>query len=139
MFAGNINKYQFGFVPVGGCDKALYVVKSVCDYYIEHGSSIYLSALDISKAYDSVNHFGLFSGLIKARLPRTIVSLMICWYSKLSGVVKWRIYFSVPLDIQSGCRQGGPWSPWLFSLMINDLFEWLESSGNGCYFRGIYV
>ena len=58
---------------------------------------------ETSNAYDSVNHFGLFSCLIKARLPRSIVSLMIFWYSKLSGVVKWGIYFSVPLDIRSGC------------------------------------
>ena len=139
LHAENINKHRLGFVPGGGYDKALYVVKFICDYCIEHGSSIYLSALDISKAYDSVNHFGLFSCSIKARLPRTVVFLIFCWYSKLSGIVKWGIYFSVPLDIQSGCRQRGPWSPWLYNLMINDLFEWLESSGNGCYFRGVYV
>ena len=117
------------------------MVKSVCDCYIEHGSSIYLSALDISKAYDSVNYFGLFSCLIKAQLPRTAELLMICWFSKLSGVVKWGIYFSLPLDIhvQSGCRKRGPWSLWLLNLIINDLFGWLESSGNGCYFRCIYI
>ena len=43
----NINKHQFGFVPDGGCDEALCVVESVCDYYIEYGSSICLSARDI--------------------------------------------------------------------------------------------
>ena len=50
------------------------MVKPVCVYYIEHGCSICLSALDVTKAYDSVNHFGLHSCLVKARLPRTIVS-----------------------------------------------------------------
>ena len=99
LHAGNINKYQFGFVPGGGFDKALYEMKSVCDYYTEHGSLIYLSALNISKVNDSMNHFGLFSCLIKAWLLRTIVSVMICWYSKLSGVVKWGIYFSIPLNM----------------------------------------
>ena len=83
LHAGNISKHQFSFVSGDGCDKALYVVKSIYNYYTEHDSSNYLSALDIFKVHDSVNHFGLFSCLIKARLSRTNVSLMICWYSKL--------------------------------------------------------
>ena len=68
LHAGNINKHQFCFVPGDSCDKALCVVKSVCDYNIEYGSSTYLSALDTSNANDYVNHFGLFSCLIKELL-----------------------------------------------------------------------
>ena len=107
LHAENINKHHFGFVQGGGCDKPLCVVKSVCDYYIEYGSSIYLSALDISKAYDSVNNFGLFSYLIKARLPRTIVLLVICWYSKLSGCEMGNIFFVI-VKYTKWVSTGGP-------------------------------
>ena len=50
----DLHELQFGFAKNGGCEKTIFVVRSVCEYFSNHGSSIYLASLDISKAYDSI-------------------------------------------------------------------------------------
>ena len=50
------HELQFSFTTGGGCDKAVHVVRSVVKYFNEYGSTVYQSALDISKAYDRLNH-----------------------------------------------------------------------------------
>jgi hypothetical protein len=48
------------------CSNAIFVVRSAVYYLIERSSSIYDAALDTSEAYDSVQHYKLFSGLVRA-------------------------------------------------------------------------
>ena len=43
------HELQFGFTSCGDCEKAVHVVMSVIEYFNEFGSSVYLSALDITK------------------------------------------------------------------------------------------
>ena len=44
-------------------------LQSVVDFYTEHGSTVNLCLLDMSKAFDTVNHYGLYIQLIKKNLP----------------------------------------------------------------------
>ena len=60
---------QFGFKKRIGCNHALFVVKSVVEYFIAGGSVINLCALDMSKAFDKVNHYGLFIKLMSRCVP----------------------------------------------------------------------
>ena len=106
----HINDLQFGFTRGRGCSKAksiIFVVKSIVNYFNEHGNSIYLASLDISKAYDSVNHCQLFSVLMKAGIDRCTICFMKCWYGKLYDTIKWDGLLSTQFTIKSGVRQGG--------------------------------
>ena len=47
----DLHELKVGFVKNGWCEKAIFVVRSVCEYFLNHGRSIYLASLDISKAY----------------------------------------------------------------------------------------
>ena len=51
---------QFGFKKKTGCNSAIYTVKSVAEYYTNHGSTVNVCLLDMSKAFDKVNHYGLY-------------------------------------------------------------------------------
>ena len=44
---------------------AIYSMRCVVDYYVKFGSTVNMSALDISKAFDKMNHYGLFVKLMK--------------------------------------------------------------------------
>ena len=56
--------------------RRLFVLRSVVDCVTTNGSNVYLAALDISKAYDSINHFELFRQLIRIRMPKSIIVLL---------------------------------------------------------------
>ena len=48
---------QFGFKKEVGCRDAIYALQSVVEFYTEHASTVNLCLLDMSKAFDNVNHY----------------------------------------------------------------------------------
>ena len=52
--------YQFGFKRKLSTNHALYCLRETINYYVDHGSRVYCSFLDASKAFDRVVHSGLF-------------------------------------------------------------------------------
>ena len=57
---------QFGFKKNLGCNNAIFTVKSLCDY---RGSTVNVCCLDMSKAFDKVNHYSLFCKLMNRKTP----------------------------------------------------------------------
>lgn len=51
---------QFVFLEKNvGCTSAIFTVRSVIEYYNKRGSTVNLRMLDVSKAFDRVNHYGV--------------------------------------------------------------------------------
>ena len=71
------DELQFGFKSGLGCSEAIFTLRSTIDYFNANGSAVYVAALDISKAYDKVNHYKLFSSLISAGLPKWFIDLLV--------------------------------------------------------------
>src|SRR5271156_738805 len=86
----------------------------------------------MSKAFDRLNHEILFHKLLDAGLPKLYVRVLVDWYSKLSICVRWDNITSAPRRIESGVRQGGILSPYLYALYVNDVLLVLEKSKLGC-------
>jgi hypothetical protein len=114
-----VDELQLGFKKNHGCNDAIFAVKTTVNYFTERGSCVYAAALDLSKAFDSVNHFKLFSSLLNAGLPVGIISVICNWYSKMFAAVRWGNAFSDSFHVGSGVRQGGTLSPSLFNTFIN--------------------
>ena len=92
-----------------------------------------MASLDVSKAFDRVNHFALFVKLIGLGIPLYILNVLINWHCKLLGCVRWLGALSGVFAVKSGVRQGGILSPWLFNVYVNGLISRLRNSGVGCY------
>ena len=60
---------QFGFKKFCGCSHAIYTFRQTVEYFTERGNTVNLCALDLSKAFDKVNHFGLFNKLMNRDVP----------------------------------------------------------------------
>jgi hypothetical protein len=130
---------QFGFKKNLGCNNAIFALRQSIEYFNARGSNVYMASLDASKAFDRVNHFKLFSTLIKKGLPKIVVKIIVNWYSKLFVVIRWNDYDSTPLTVLSGVRQGGILSPILFNMYVDCIITALRKSDYGCHLRYLYV
>ena len=102
-----------------GCTDAIFLCWTTIDHFIQRGSNLYAAAIDVSKAFDKVNHYKLFVSLIKAGIPICFVQLLANWYSKLFVAVKWNGSLSSWFSVSSGVRQGSVLSPALFTVFVN--------------------
>ena len=64
-----------------GCRDAVYTFRCVVDYYVSCGSTVNVEALDLSKAFDKMNHHGLFIKLMERRIPDNLLRLLENWFS----------------------------------------------------------
>jgi hypothetical protein len=88
------------------------------NHFISNGNAVFfLATLDISKAFDRVNHPKFLKSLLKAGVPICIVHTVSNWYSQLSAVVRWNSTTSAPFIVNSGVRQGSILSPSILFLL----------------------
>jgi len=130
---------QFGFKKVVGCSHAIYIVRAVVSHYVANGSTVNLCALDVSKAFDKMNHHGLFTKLMNRGLPIEVLSVLEDWFSKCFTCVRWNNAYSDMFKLNCGVRQGGVLSPYLFSVYVDDIIEQIVKESIGCVFRSIVV
>lgn len=130
---------QFGFKRGVGCRDALSLFSSTVQYFTNNGSTVSVAALDMSKAFDRVNHYALFLKLMKRGVPICVIKLLSDWYGKVFACVKWGACLSKLVQLATGVRQGGVLSPVLFTIYVNDIISRLEDSRYGCRVDGRYV
>ena len=80
---------QYGFNTGTGRTDAIFRLKTTVQHFVNKGSSVFLVSLDMSKAFDKVNHYKLFSALLTAGIPVAIIDVLCDWYSKLHSAVRW--------------------------------------------------
>jgi hypothetical protein len=124
---------QFGFKKGLSCSHAVYAARKAVDYYISGGSTVNLCALDLSKAFDKLSHSGLFIKLMNRNLPISLLNVLENWFSISFTCVKWGSIFSSFFLLNSGVRQGGVLSPYLFALYVDDIVKKIRDSSVGCH------
>jgi len=117
---------QFGFKKKLSCGHAIFSVRSTIDYFVKRGSTVNICAMDLSKAFDKINHYCCFLRLLERRIPLCFILLLECWYSKTFVYVRWCDSLSVKVKQNAGVRQGGILSPALFAVYVH-----------GCYFKEV--
>lgn len=130
---------QFGFKKQHGCSHAIYTLRCVVDSYLASGSTVNICALDISKAFDKMNHRGLFIKLMDRGLPNKLLALLENWFNIGVTCVKWCNVYSAFFELSCGIRQGGVLSPYLFAVFIDSVAQRVRASGTGCYVKFICV
>ena len=107
-------------------------MRSVINHYVSNGSTVNLCALDVSKAFDKMNHHGLFIKLMNRLVPLTLLSVLEDWFSHCYTYVKWLGSVSFSFTLSSGIRQGGVLWPYLFVVYIDDLIIDIVKKSFGC-------
>jgi len=138
--AGEVaDDYQFGFKKHHSTTLCTQVLKQTVKYYTTRGSHVFSCFIDFKKAFDTVDYWHLFTKLIDAGMPRTIVELLSYWYCNQTMCVKWQNGLSDAFYIKNGVRQGSLLSPFLFRFYVRDLIKMTVSSRIGCNIGGTFI
>ena len=113
---------QFGFKKGLSCAHAIYSVRNIVERFNAGGSTANICAIDLSKAFDRVNHHALLIKLMKRHVPLVLLEILEFWFSNCWSCVKWGDILSPLFKIEFGVRQGSVLSPFLFALYVNDIF-----------------
>jgi Reverse transcriptase (RNA-dependent DNA polymerase) len=124
---------QFGFKKNLSCKHAIYTVRSVVETFVGNRSTVNMCTLDLSKAFDRVNHFALFIKLMERHLPNTLLSILESWFALSTSCVRWNSRVSRVFTLQAGVRQGGVLSPLLFAIYIDDMVDKITNENIGCF------
>jgi len=141
-YIGTINSCtpnQFGFKKGFSCSHDIYSVRKVVEHYVNGGSTVNVCLLDLSKAYDKMNHFGLYIKLMNRSIPVQVLSVLEHWFALCLSCVKWGSVMSYFYVLKTVVRQGGVLSPFLFSVFIDDLVKLVNKDNIGCkYWSKLY-
>lgn len=109
---------SYGYRPKRSAQQAIRKVKA----YAEEGYS-YAVEIDLSKYFDTLNH-ELLMNLLRRQIQDTRVTELIKRYLK-SGVME----NGVVIKTEEGSPQGGPLSPLLGNIYLNEFDQEMESRG----------
>ena len=114
-----IVEVQSGFRRGRGCTDQIFIVRQICEKYLEKGRDLHFAFLDLEKAYDRVDRDAMWNVLrlygIGDRLLRGVKSLSVG--SKACVRVGNEVNEWFPVRV--GLRQGCAMSLWLFNLYVD--------------------
>ena len=124
---------QFGFKSAHSTDLCIYTLKEYIEYYKSRRTIVFVTFLDVSKAFDRLNYWLLFDKLVKKYVFLFIIKLLCFWYTHKQMVVRWSITISTQFTVANGVEQSGIISLILFNMYMDDLSITLNNSGIGAY------
>ena len=75
------------------------------------GATVNLCALDLSKAFDKLNHYRLFVKTMNVSMPNALLEVLENWFSETITCVRFGSATSVFVYLECGVRHGGVQSP----------------------------
>lgn len=119
IFEPQFSNFSYGFRPGRSAHQAL----RQCREYIKQGYE-YAVDMDLEKFFDTVNHSKLIEVLSRTVKDGRVVSLIHKYLNAgvMDGNIKERTYIGVP--------QGGPLSPLLSNILLNELDKEVDKRGH---------
>jgi hypothetical protein len=110
------------------------VIKEIVNEYNLKGSKVYTAFLDLSKAFDKVNHSILLPELADSNVSPNIINILKHMYDNQFINVSFNGITGEEWKLGNGTRQGGITSPLLFNFYINCVLEDISKMNVGCKF-----
>ena len=131
-----LSNHQFGYRKDTGCLSSIAVVKETIFKYNAENSNVHCVLVDLSKAFDKINHNILFAKLSRSNLNSQVIELLRAMYDNAYVNTKFNGLKGEPWKIGNGVRQGGILSPLLFSYYIDETLNSVSDLNVGCSILG---
>ena len=128
----SLSPYQYGYRQNTSTVLATAVFKEVLHKYNDANSIVYACFLDMSKAFERINHCTLIDKMKKKGVPNFIIKLFEHIFSNTCIAVRYGGKLSDQWKARAGVRQGGVTSAFLFSFYIDDILLEISQQPYSC-------
>ena len=135
----NIDEMQFGFQQDTSTNMCTWLAVETIEYFLRNGSDVFACLMDMTKAFDKVQHSKLLWKLVEEGIPPIFIRLLLEMYEKQQADVRWNGVLSNPFPVTNGVKQGAVLSPILYCIYIDGLFTRLRKGKTGFWVNGNYV
>ena len=118
-----IVEFQFGYRQGKSTAEPIFIARRTQEFAERHGNTLYMLALDYSKAFDSIPHVKLSESLLRYGVPKKLITLVDCIYKHPRFRIKLPEGISTEKTQDVGIRQGCPLSPYLYIIATSCLME----------------
>ena len=113
-------------------DACLILKETINKYSTNKGEKAFCLFVDLSKAFDTVNHFKLGHMLLRKNIPPDIIFFIMFYLRNQTARILWHGTGGSYRRIEKGVRQGGILSPFLFKLYIDEALAEISANEIGC-------
>ena len=106
---------QCGFRQGRGTVDMIFTVRQLQEKCQEQNCGLYITFVDLTKAFDTVNRDGLWKIMSKFGCPEKFINIVRLFHDGMEARVKDNGEFSEPLPVTNGVNQGCVLAPTLFS------------------------
>ena len=118
---------QCGFRQGRGTVDMIFTVRQLQEKCREQNRGLYITFIDLTKAFDTVNRDGLWKIMSKFGCPQKFINMVRLFHEGMEARVKDDGEFSKPFPVTNGVKQGCVLAPTLFSMlfsaMLTDAFR----------------
>ena len=129
---GILSPLQFAYRSSSSTMLATALLKEAIGKYITQGSYVYACFMDMSKAFERVNHDTLLQKLVELNLSPMIVRALSFMLKNSTARVNYKDAYSESWTIKRGVRQGGITSAYLFCIYIDHVLTGISRVNSAC-------
>ena len=130
---------QAGFTSGGQVEDNLLLLNYCVEETYQKKKTLYVTAIDYKKAFDSVRRSKLIEVMKKYKIHPDIISSVVSIYEGDSTIIKLNSRNEEVINITSGIRQGCTGSTTLFKLITYEIAKEVMATGMGFRNEQIYV
>jgi Reverse transcriptase (RNA-dependent DNA polymerase) len=127
-----LSKNQFDFMPERSTIEAIFLIRQLMEIHREQKNDLHMIFIDLEKPYDKVPRNIMWWMLEKKRVPTKYVTLIKDMYTNVVTCVRVCDGESDVFPIKIGLHQGSALSPYIFTLVIDEITKNIQGDIPWC-------
>ena len=114
---------QAGFKKGRGCRDQVFALRQIIEQRSEYNRPTVMVFIDFKAAFDSVKRDAIWKILEDHGMPDKLLRILRNMYSQSNSIVRRNDNLSEAFHVETGVRQGGVLSPFLFNILIDRILN----------------